>query len=200
MIYGPASEGSAPQIIQPGRDRGKIILTVLFVSFLAGALAGSLLGTYSYPEDAGLLAARIAANIADIPLAYIIIGCAGLHLMVFFFSTTMFGLLLIPAVSALYGGLIGFVSAAFLVGFSWKGLAFSSAVLILPSVFSVPGFFLIGSDGLSAASRLLSFSLGRHTVRSVTGTLKHALLTVGLIGISVIVTALLVPAILKSVP
>ena len=138
-----------PRGLKPGRGfihidsarllrRGEDFLTLALISaaFLAGAAAGAFVGS-GQPEAAGELLNGEGVY-ASGSFAGQFMSCAGYPLLVLFLSTSLLGVLLIPAAMAFRGFSLACSAACLAQAYPEEGTALVLTVLGLPALFTVP--------------------------------------------------------------
>ncbi|NCB52393.1 MAG: hypothetical protein EOM54_11030 [Clostridia bacterium] len=141
---------------------------LLFLSFTAGAVLGSLAGTWNIAVSA---AEKISIESGNIYGANGFFGllffCSKYHLFVVLFGTSLMGVILIPAAFALRGFVLSCTAASLAAAYPENGYLITLVILGLPSLLTVPSLFILGRDSLSFSSHLLSMFDRRALVPAV---------------------------------
>ena len=134
---------------------GAALLLVLAAAFVAGAAAGALTGGSDsiQPGEVGLPGAD---GYESAGFARQLLSCCAYHLFVLLFSTSLFGVLIIPAAMAVRGFTLACSAAYIAAAYPGKGPALALAVLGLPAIFTVPSLFVAAQAGVSFSLRLLA--------------------------------------------
>ena len=143
------------------RRSGELLsLFLLCVLFIAGAAAGTVLGA-SVPGGAEDVLSGGGAVYGTESFLGLLFSCAKYHLMVLLFSTSLFGLLLIPAAVAFRGFVLACTAACIASAYPDKGAVLTIGVLGLPSALTLPGLFILAFEGMGFSSRLTASYLRR---------------------------------------
>lgn len=145
------------------RQSGELlILFLLCAAFIGGAAAGTALSPEGYAGAEKVLGAD-GAVYGYTSFAGLLFSCAKYHLMVLLLATSLFGVLLIPAVLAFRGFVLACTAAYIASAYPGQGAVLTLVVLGLPSLLTVPGLFILAFDGFCFSSGLL----GQHLRRPV---------------------------------
>ena len=106
-------------------------------------------------HDAGGVAVLAHPAVYD-TYALLLFDCSKYHLLVLLFSTSLFGVLLIPATLALRGFALACSAAWIASTYTDNGTALALVVLGLPALFTVPALFVASQWGMMFSSRLLA--------------------------------------------
>ena len=128
------------------------MLLLLCAAFLAGAAGGSLLGSAESAAAEGVLPGDGSVYGADGYFS-LLFSCAKYHLLVLLFSTSLAGVLLIPATLAFRGFALSCTAACVASAYPEQGTAL---VLGLPALLTVPSLFVVAFGGELFSARLLS--------------------------------------------
>lgn len=131
------------------------MLLLLCAAFLAGAAGGSLLGSAESAAAEGVLPGDVSVYGADSYFS-LLFSCAKYHLLVLLFSTSLAGVLLIPATLAFRGFALSCTAACVASAYPEQGTALVLVVLGLPALLTVPSLFVVAFGGELFSARLLS--------------------------------------------
>lgn len=149
---------------------------LLFIAFTAGAVFGSLAGTWqisvSVAENISIESGNIYGASGFFGLLFF---CAKYHLFVLFFGTSLLGVVLIPAAFALRGFVLSCTAASLASAYPDNGFLITLVILGLPSLLTVPSLFILGRDSLRFSARLLSM-FDRRVLAPVENTGENNLL------------------------
>ena len=132
-----------------------LVLAVLALAFLLGSAAGAIAGSSGFEYGGSVIPDNGNLNDGGSFLSALA-GCAGIHILVLLFSTSLTGALLIPAALALRGFTLACSAAWLAVTIPGRGTALALAVLGLPSLLTVPALFAASQWGMAFSLRLLS--------------------------------------------
>ena len=130
------------------------MLLVLAAGFLAGSAAGALAGSAAFDLVPQLLA-EDGSVYGGGSYAALLLDCSAAHLLTLLFSTSVIGVLLIPAAMAMRGFTLACSAAWLAAAWPGDGWALALAVLALPALFTVPSLFVTAQSGMACALRLL---------------------------------------------
>ena len=130
------------------------VLLVLAAGFLAGSAAGALAGSAAFDLVPQLLA-EDGSVYGGGSYAALLLDCSAAHLLTLLFSTSVFGVLLIPAAMAMRGFTLACSAAWLAAAWPGDGWALALAVLALPALFTVPSLFVTAQSGMAFSLRLL---------------------------------------------
>ena len=143
------------------------MLMILCVLFLAGGVAGCLFASLADGEGAGQLGRYLTdyltlADRAGVARAFLPMLWEHVRylLAVVLFSTTVFGVVGIPALFCARGFFYSFSVACFCRIFGLAGLFPALALFGLPALLWGPALFLAGFQGMGSAQRLLRRNTG----------------------------------------
>ena len=135
------------------------MLLLLCAAFLAGAAGGSLLGSAESAAE-GVLPGDGSVYGADGYFS-LLFSCAKYHLLVLLFSTSLAGVLLIPATLAFRGFALSCTAAYVASAYPEQGVALILVVLGLPALLTVPSLFVVAFGGELFSARLVSHYVRR---------------------------------------
>ena len=130
------------------------MLLVLAAGFLAGSAAGALAGSAAFDLVPQLLA-EDGSVYGGGSYAALLLDCSAAHLLTLLFSTSVIGVLLIPAAMAMRGFTLACSAAWLTAAWPGDGWALALAVLALPALFTVPSLFVTAQSGMAFSLRLL---------------------------------------------
>jgi hypothetical protein len=180
-----------------GNTAGSVIYLLAFC-FLAGSLAGCMVGLLSTAGDGlGALGAYADQSEGVTSFFQSLWACSKYHLLALLLAGTVFGVLALPLLSLFRGYLLGCAASALT---ALDGGFFLSLVVIgLPSLFSLPVFFLLCDDGMAVSQYILLRSLGRPAPARRIPLANHCVLAVVLLTVSALIQQLLIPAYLSHI-
>lgn len=138
--------------------RGGEVAALVFAAafFLAGAFAGAFAGSSALPAGEEILPGD-GSIYGYGTFAGLLLSCSKYHLAVLIFSTSLLGVLFIPAVLAFRGFALACSTAWLASVYPERGAALALIILGLPSLLTVPALFVTAQWGELFALRLLSF-------------------------------------------
>ena len=171
-------------------------LNLLFILFIVGSVAGAFVGNLSSGEYAlGLVSANMRAESAGlIPALW---SCGKFHFLVLLASTSLLGVIAVPALSAVRGYLISCGAAALISGYPDRGFLIVLAIMGLPGIFSVPSFFMLSSQAMQSSVRLISSAAGRVRTKSSGSAVALLLACTCSVSIAAVLEHFAVPILLK---
>ena len=137
------------------RGRELTALAILAAAFLAGAAAGAFAGSGELPAGESIMPGDGSIYGYD-TYAGLLFSCARYHLLVLLFSTSLLGVLLIPAALAFRGFSLACSAAWLASAYPDTGAVLALIVLGLPALFTVPGLFVAAHWGELFSLRLLA--------------------------------------------
>lgn len=138
------------------RRGGELILLLIIAAFfVAGAVAGALAGSEQLPAGETLLTEDGSVYGRD-TFPGLLFDCARYHLLVLLFSTSLIGVLLIPATLAFRGFTLACSAAYLIAAYPEQGVGLALTVLGLPALLTVPSLFVTAHAGALFSSRLLA--------------------------------------------
>lgn len=180
------------------KENGNIYL--LFVLFIAGSVIGTFVGTFS--SSSAETVERLISGHIDVASTSVLTAfwsCGKFHLFVLICATSVLGIFAVPIFAAVRGYLIS-CSAAALISCYENGIWIAVVVIGLPGLFSIPSFFMMSSDAVSASYSLLRLSLGSSRSLSIGHPmLRRGIACVFSITIAVLLEVYAVPGILKLI-
>lgn len=135
-------------------------LLIISVAFIAGAVGGSLLGSGELSAAEGVLPGDGSVYGSDSYFS-LLFSCAKYHLIVLLFSTSLAGVLLIPATLAFRGFALSCTAAFVASAYPEQGIALVLVVLGLPALLTVPSLFIVAYGGELFSARLVSHYVRR---------------------------------------
>ena len=138
-----------------GRGRELVVLLVLAGFFIAGAIAGAAAGSEQLPAGEALIPGD-GSIYGYSTYAGLLFSCARYHLFVLLFSTSLLGVLLIPAALAFRGFALACSTAYLTANYPEAGTVVSLLVLGFPALFTVPALFVAAHWGEMFSMRLLA--------------------------------------------
>lgn len=135
-------------------------LLIISAAFIAGAVGGSLLGSGELSAAEGVLPGDGSVYGSDSYFS-LLFSCAKYHLIVLLFSTSLAGVLLIPATLAFRGFALSCTAAFVASAYPEQGIALVLVVLGLPALLTVPSLFIVAYGGELFSARLVSHYVRR---------------------------------------
>ena len=130
---------------------------LLFVSFVVGAVLGSLTGTWQFTVSAAEQVLLGNGNIYEASGFWaLLFFCSKYHIAVLLLATSLLGAVLIPAVFALRGFVLSCTAASIASIYPDSGLVLTAVILGLPSLLTVPSLFILGNSSFRFSAGLLS--------------------------------------------
>jgi hypothetical protein len=184
------------RIIESRGDTGSSAIYLLAFCLLAGSLAGCMVGYLSTPGDGlGALGAYADQSEGVASFFQSLWNSSKFHLLALLFAGTVFGVLALPLLCVFRGYLLGCAASALT---ALDGGFFLSLVVIgLPSLFSLPAFFLLCNDGMTVSRYIMMRSLGRPAPARRVPLVNHCALAVVLLTVSALIQQLLIPSYLS---
>lgn len=181
-----------PRVFARGGAFAALVIAAVF--FAAGALAGALFGAGCggealMPGDGSVYGSESYAGL--------LIGCAKYHIAVALLSTSLLGVLLIPAVLAFRGFALA-CSALYLAGaYPESGTALALITLGLPGIFTVPALFVAAQGGWEFSARLLASFLRKPAAHARFSAENRALVVTLLLFAAAAVEYFVVPPLVR---
>ena len=151
-----------------GWDPGLVRLLLLALAFLGGALAGHLyagscgqeawealgqyLGDYCRLYDGGGI---------EISLLSCVVMDVGYAVLLFLLGFSAAGVVLIPALSGMFGFFTMYTVSCFVRCYGRAGAALALGAMVVRLVFTLPCFFLLAGAAWPLSTELFSLSFGR---------------------------------------
>ena len=176
--------------------RELLTLVILVAFFLIGSIGGSIIGTGQLSAGESLFLDDGNIYGYDNYLG-LLVSCSKYHIFALLFSTSLLGVLLIPLTMAFRGFVLSCTVASIAAAYPTHSFALIVVVLGIPAVFTVPGLFIIGFEGMLFSERLLSL-YGRRTPRPEYGRRGNRVLAAFILAAAAAAAELLVvPAIVR---
>lgn len=139
---------------------------LIALPLLLGLIIGSLIGLFSVLPDSVAAALRSFTSLeTSADLFSVLVRCARFPFCAVILSTSILGVILLPALAALRGFVFGCSVSATVQSAFLKGLGIAGLTLGIPTLIGLPAFMLICSDGVSFSSSLLRYGMKRETLR-----------------------------------
>lgn len=132
---------------------------LLAFSFLAGCLAGSLIGAF-HGFDSALSDFIGFDALKSSDFFYIFLSFIRFHIAAFLLGSSFYGVVLLPVLSCLRGYALSCTAAAVISCYPNNGIIMAFVILGIPAVLSLPCFFLISTDGFLSSRRILNLVRG----------------------------------------
>lgn len=149
---------------------GKVYFMLLILSFSAGCLAGSLIGSF-FGFDSVLSDYTGISGINSADALALFFNYSRFHLVALFLGTSVFGLAMLPVLSCAKGYALSCTAASIISCYPDKGLIMAAVILGIPAIFSLPCFFIISIEGFLSSARIF------HMVRGNSSPKKDKLYT-----------------------
>ena len=142
-----------------GRTDNSLSFILLILSFLAGCLAGSLIGSLfefdsALNDFAGISALETTGAVS------VFFRFIRFHLVAFLLGSSYFGIVLLPVLSCIRGYALSCTAATIISCYPQNGIIMAILILGIPAIISLPCFFTISIDGFSASARLFHLVRG----------------------------------------
>lgn len=134
-------------------DATQFVLTVVFVFFAVGCVAGSFFASFTSGQLLSGYLDGYADSVESITYFRILLRSLRFHFIALLLAGTVYGFLLIPFLAALRGCFLSCSSAAIIAGYKY-GLTSSLLILGLPLLVTLPFFFLICRDAAISSVNL----------------------------------------------
>jgi len=138
---------------------GKVYFMLLILSFSAGCLAGSLIGSFfglgsvlnDYPDVSEINTAGALA---------LFFNYSRFHLVALLLGTSVFGLATLPVLSCAKGYALSCTAASIISCYPDKGLVMAAVILGIPAILSLPCYFVIAIEGFLSSARIFHLLRG----------------------------------------
>ena len=173
---------------------------IIIVCFIAGALIGSFLGSFSSSLELPELVTGLVERSAESPGFLLSLWNNSKYcLLVLALATSLLGVALVPLLAAFRGYLLSCAAASVITAYPDGGFALAAVILGLPALFSVPCFMLLSQDALGASKRLWILSSGRTKDSQANAALGHIIVCVLLLAISALAEEYISPALVAAI-
>lgn len=166
---------------------------IIFFMFILGCFAGSLFGMFSPPQGIPDAVSGVLEAVGEKTYTEALGGCAGLHLLVVFLSTSIIGFFCIPVAAMMRGCFLSCASAAIISAYGIKGCVISLTVLGIPAIFTLPCFFVLSVDGFYMSRSLLYGYISSAAVTKRMGMARHIAVAVVLMILSAAIEVVIIP-------
>lgn len=176
-------------------------LLLLFVFFISGSIAGTLVGSFTVTEDVTALISDIAGASSGGVMGYIkaFWSCSKFHLAALVLSTSLLGAALIPALASVRGYMLSLTAASIIKCYPADGFLLTLTVLLIPALFTVPSFFVLSRDALAQSKKLWSLATGTGRGLANTPIFKDMLGCIIALAIAAVTEEFLVPVLVKLI-
>ena len=175
---------------------------VIAIPLCLGILAGTCIGMFSTIPDAfSSVLGLLQDKTADRNLIYAAAHSFRFVLSVLILSFTLYGVLLIPALSMLRGFLLGCSVAAMFQSGSFRGLLLAALSIGIPAILGIPAFILVSMDSFCISTSLfrLFFKNQRGNTEQKAAFAAHMMILTALIAAEVMYSSFLLPALLRTI-
>lgn len=174
-----------------GRNLYSACYVLLFLCFLIGSVLGSVFGKEILPseisENSFLFSSGLGGN-----FALSILGFLWFHFFVLLMGFSIFGFWMIPFFAALRGYVLSCLASTIIVSFPGRGVIMALIIVAIPSIFSLPSFFVLSADSIVFSRRLFSLSRGNYSPLPK-GAFRRSILCVPILLLGAIINFALVP-------
>ena len=175
---------------------------VIAIPLCAGILIGTLIGMFSTIPDAfSSVLGFLQDKSSDQNLLYAAAHSLRFVLSVLFLAFTLYGVVLIPAISMLRGFLLGCSVAAMFQAGSFRGLLLAALSIGIPAALGIPAFLLASMDSFRISSSLVKpfFKNQWGSMEQKTALASHLMILIFLIAAEVFYSSYLLPALLRTI-
>ena len=146
------------------QKESKLYFLLLILSFLAGCLAGSLVGSF-FEFDSSLNDFIDFSTLETSSIVTVFFHFTRFHLVAFLLASSFYGIALLPALSCIRGYALSCTAASIISAYSQDGIIMALVILGIPAIFSLPCFFTISIEGFFSSSRILHLVRGNSAPR-----------------------------------
>lgn len=170
----------------------------IVVFFLAGAAIGSFAGSFL---EAPILFRPELQETDSMLGEYIELfwDNSRFHLAAVFLSTTFLGIVLLPALSAVRGYLIGCTASAIMAAYPETGFLLSLVTLGIPLLVCLPCFLILSSDSFLYSARIMSYTRGLPGGSKLPNLYMHAVICFVIIAFWTLILLHISPLIISSI-
>ena len=172
------------------------------IPLLVGIVLGSLIGQFSSaPSELVSLSDFREVDAPAFETLLEIWRCVRFPLAAVLLSTSFLGIVLIPALSAYRGFLLGCSVAAAFQSRLFQGLLLSALTIGVPGILGLPAFLFAASDSACVSDALLRFvRMQPYPLSNRSVICAHAALIVLLCAAEFLYSCLLLPVLLQALP
>ena len=146
------------------QKESKLYFLLLILSFFAGCIAGSLIGSF-FEFDSSLSDFIGFSTLKTSGIVTVFLHFARFHLVAFFLASSLYGITLLPALSCIRGYALSCTAATIISAYPQDGIIMALIILGIPAIFSLPCFFIISIEGFFSSSRMLHLARGNSAPR-----------------------------------
>ena len=146
------------------QKESKLYFFLLILSFLAGCLAGSLVGSF-FRFDSSLNDFIGFSTLEASSIVSVFFHFARFHLVAFFLASSFYGVALLPVLSCIRGYALSCTAATIISFYPQNGIIMALVILGIPAMISLPCFFSISIEGFMSSSRILHLVRGNSALR-----------------------------------
>lgn len=150
------------------QKESKLGFLLFILCFSVGCITGSLLASLT-PMNSVLSDFIGISRLESVGVPYVFFHFVRFHLVAFLLGSSIFGIILLPALSFLRGFALSCTAATIMSYFPNNGIIMALVILGFPSVISLYCFFIISVDGFMSSSRIF------HLVRGASAPKKDKL-------------------------
>ena len=142
----------------------KLYFLLLILSFSAGCLAGSLVGSF-FKFDSSLNDFMGISSLESASAVTVFFHFARFHLVAFLLGSSFLGIALLPVLSCIRGYALSCTAASIISCYPSNGIIMAAIILGIPAIVSLPCFFTISIDGLMSSNRIFHLVRGNSAPR-----------------------------------
>ena len=149
----------------PQRQEMKSRFLLLSLSFVIGAVAGSYIGSF-FDFDSALNDFIDFTALNSLSYFEVFFRFVRFHIIVIFLGTSFLGIALLPALSCIRGYALSCTAATIISAYPKDGIIMALVILGIPTVLSLPCFFVMSVDGFISSGRIVNLLHGRAAIRT----------------------------------
>ncbi len=142
----------------------KLYFLLLILSFSAGCLAGSLVGSF-LKFDSSLNDFLGITTLENSSAVTVFLHFSRFHLVAFLLGSSFLGIVFLPVLSCIRGYALSCTAATIISGYPNNGIIMAVIILGIPALISLPCFFTISIDGFMSSSRIFHLVRGNSAPR-----------------------------------
>ena len=132
---------------------------IFSLCFLFGCLVGALLGSL-FQQNNMLIEFTDFYSLGDSGFPLALLRFVRFHLLAIFLGSSVLGVILLPALTALRGYALSCTAATIISAYPDNGIIMAFIILGIPSLFSLPCYFILTGDAFFSSRRIYSLSRG----------------------------------------
>ena len=169
-------------------------LYLLSGCFLLGSLFGVFIGSFSIDgEIPGLITKHITGEFSRVTYLSVLWNISWYHLLAIFLGTSIFGVALLPLLSLLRGYLLSLTVASIIVSVAKNGILLAIIYIGIPSIISLPCFFIISMDSFTLSKKLCLLLNGTYKQAPDLAIIRHAVICGVLLAASALLETYILP-------